>query len=120
LIDREFRREQRQSLKENRRFQRERLARIDRSVRERRRESERRKPEARWPYIVTALLFALSFAPVVGWANVVGFPVLVPFWVVAAARSSYRYRAYGVSLLFAFLNGGLSLFVQVAYIFQWP
>ncbi|WZH35332.1 MAG: hypothetical protein PIR02_11145 [Microbacterium enclense] len=55
-----------------------------------------------------------------GWANVVGFPVLVPFWLVAAARSSCRYRAYGISLFFAFLNGGLSLFVQVAYIFQWP
>lgn len=119
VASRASRQANRARVKEHRRFDRQHLAELDRSIRTKRRDSERRKPEARWPYIVSALLFGIGFLPVVGWANVIAFPVLAPFWVVVGARSSLRGRAYNVALLFAFINAVLSLILQISYILGW-
>lgn len=119
LSNRESRHAQREQLKEHRRFNHEHLKELDQSMRAQRKQKELYKPEARWPYITTALLFLSSFVPILGWVNVFGLPILIVVWVMVAVQSSYRYRAYGIALLFAFINAGLSLFLQISYLLHW-
>ena len=69
-----------------------------------------------WPYIVTAVLFGISFVPQFGWINVIFFIPLFFFWIVLFMKSDKSQSgARFVGFIFALINAGVSIYMQLYY-----
>lgn len=114
--DRESRRWERQRLKERRLDDRDSHRRYDRERRIELRDRERSKYEARWPYVVSAIFFAVGFVPGLGWITVAGFVFLPLFWAAFIPLTAHRVRPYVLAMLFAAVNAVVALVAQLYYL----
>lgn len=112
LSSREFRRWEKQRRLDNLAYQRQ----LGREVNKRVRDNERSKYEQRWPYVVSAVFFALGFVPGLGWVTVAGFLFLPPFWAVCLVITDHRGRPYFLAMLFAVVNAAVALVAQIYYL----